>query len=87
MQQSNGAQTVSRREEMCAGVLQWVLSSPEMSPAICPCLVTDGAPLSWHGRFGTGAPGEGSLLPSTHLAGDGYHFEDGVKAALLIRLK
>lgn len=72
---------------MCAWVLQWVLSHPEVSPAIRRCLATDGAPLSWHGHFGTGAPGEGSLAPSTHLADDGYHFEDGVKAALLIQLK
>ena len=70
---------------MCAWVLQWVLSHPEVSPAIHPCLAMDGAPLSWYGHFGAGAPGKGPLAPSTHLADDGCGFEgckeDGVKAA------
>lgn len=57
-----------------------------MFPAIHPCLVTEGSPLSWHGPSGISTLEAGSLVPQTPLADDGYHFEDGVKAALLIWL-
>lgn len=77
---------LQRRKAMGEGMCAWVLSHPEVSLAVHPCLAADGAPLSWHGHFGTGAP------LSMHLADDGYRLVDitsrmGVKAALLIWLK
>lgn len=78
---------VQEGEDVCLGALMG--AEP---PRVVHChLSLPGAPLSWHGCFGAGTPGEGLLAPSTRLADGGCDFkgckEDGVKAALLIQLK